>query len=203
VGFGDLISTDKYSGHVASVIANWFVDEVNVPNLVAAMQAQLHSVGDDPFAGRVNLIEEFVIALSFQIREHLPDAVADKISPLRDIQVGIVHIFIHVLRSSQHRDETWHLGEQLSLSVALRGDSAISQHPFRRLNDNGYNAGRPTVFIEHRRVIQIHPDLLGPSTAMEDQFLVLVGQRTARQPNSHDILIEGGDFRPAIPHFST
>ena len=57
-------------------------------------------------------------------------------------------------------------------------------------------------FVEYGRVIEVHPNLFGLSAAVERQFLVLVGERTAVQSDPHYIVIEIGDFRPAFSHLA-
>ena len=52
-------------------------------------------------------------------------------------------------------------------------------------------------FVDHGRVVEVHPDLLGFPRAM-GAFSVPVGQRSARQPDLHDIVVEIRDLRPAF-----
>jgi hypothetical protein len=47
----------------------------------------------------------------------------------------------------------------------------------------------------------MHPDLFWPAAPIEGQFLVFVGKRATRQTDSHDVVIEVRDLRPALSHF--
>jgi hypothetical protein len=102
--------------------------------------------------------------------------------------------------SGQHADEARHLAQELALPVLPGRDAAGGQDPFGRLDYDGHHPGRGSAVVEHGRVVEVHPDLLGLAVAVERELLVLVGQRAATQPDLHDVVVECGDFRPAIAH---
>ena len=76
----------------------------------------------------------------------------------------------------------------------------FGNHPLRRFDHDGDHPGRLAGFVQNRRVVQIHPDLLGPPMPVQRQLLVLVGQGAAAQPHLHDIVVEIGHLRPSLAH---
>jgi hypothetical protein len=79
---------------------------------------------------------------------------------------------------------------------------ALGRDPCGGFHHDGDDAGRLAVLTDHRRIIEIHEDLLGPAGAMQGQFLVLVGQRTAGEADLHDVIVEISDLGPAFPHLA-
>ena len=176
------------------------VDEVDVLYLVTALQAQFHPTHDDRLAGAVDLIEQLEETLPGEFREHLSDGIPDKAVAACDFHVSVVYVFVDMVGPGQHADETRHLAQELPLPGLPRRGAAAGQNPFGRLDDDGHHAGRGSALVEHRRVVEVHPDLLGLAATVERELLVLVGQRAATQPDLHDVVVECGDFRPAIAH---
>ena len=101
---------------------------------------------------------------------------------------GLAHVFQNTARPI-----ALHAQRGLQHDLLLLGADALA-----RLDNDGDNARRPLAVVQHRRVIQIHPDLLGLASAIQREFLVLVGQRAAGKPHAHHVGIEVGDFGPAF-----
>ena len=85
------------------------------------------------------------------------------------------------------------LQPRLVLAQPARGAYGLSG-----LDDDRDHANRRPAFADHRRVIEIHPDLLGRARAEKRQLLILVGKRAAREDDPHDIVVEVGDFGPSL-----
>jgi hypothetical protein len=63
------------------------------------------------------------------------------------------------------------------------------------------DACRLAAFVDDRRVVEVHPNLLGPVVAVQRKFLILIGECAAGQTDLHHIIVELGDFRPAFADF--
>ena len=66
----------------------------------------------------------------------------------------------------------------------------------RGLDHDRDDADRLTALAQHRRIVEIHEDLLGSAGTKQGEFLVFVGQGTARKADFHDIVIEVGHLGP-------
>ena len=73
-------------------------------------------------------------------------------------------------------------------------------HRLRGLDHDRDHADRLSALAEHRRIIEIHPDLLGHAGARERQVLIAIGERAAGEADLHDVVVEVGDLRPAFAH---
>ena len=71
MSFGDFIAAHENPADTAMRIADRFVNELDIFDLVAAAQTQFHVAGDDGFAGRVYFIQQLEIPLTRQFRKHL------------------------------------------------------------------------------------------------------------------------------------
>jgi hypothetical protein len=67
-----------------------------------------------------------------------------------------------------------------TLPLALRNLPSFRENPCGGLDDNRDDAGRISSLIGRRRVVEVHPDLLGLPASIECQFLVAVCKRAAR-----------------------
>lgn len=78
------------------------------------------------------------------------------------------------------------------------------RHPGRdmagRLGQHAENAAGLPILVDDGRVIQVHPHLFGRVVAIQGQLLILIAQRTARQPDPHHMVVEVGDLGPALAH---
>jgi len=85
--------------------------------------------------------------------------------------------------------------EQRSFSFLLPplGDDALGC-----LDDDGDDASGRAVILDHGAVVKIHPDVFGGAVAEQNEFLVLVGQRAAREASVDDVAIEIGNLWPAL-----
>ncbi len=100
----------------------------------------------------------------------------------------------------QDGGEPRHLGQHGLHPRPLLAGPAFGQDTLGRLNHHGDDPGRPAQFVQHRRIVEIHPRRLGLAVAMQRQLLVLVLQRAAGQAGLHDIVVEIGDLGPALTH---
>ena len=70
---GDIMAFGKDAAHLASMVQNWLVDEVQIAPferaLCGASQVDLSGCGDVRHAGRIDLIEKFEEGLTFEIGE--------------------------------------------------------------------------------------------------------------------------------------
>ncbi len=121
-----------------------------------------------------------------------------EIAPLRDFDVGVVDVFVDVLGPAEHADEARHLPEKRPLPFLLRAGAAAGQNPLGRLDDDGDHTAGASALVDDRRVVEIHPDLLGVARAMKRHFLVAIRQRLARKPDLHHVVVEIGDLGPSL-----
>ncbi len=84
---------------------------------------------------------------------------------------------------------------QAGLALAQR---RVGLHPLGRFDHRADHARRSAALVEHRPVVQVHPDLFRRARAVQGQFLVLVGQGSAVQADLHDVVVEVGHLGPAL-----
>ena len=78
----------------------------------------------------------------------------------------------------------------------------LGLHPLRGLHHDRHDSARLAALVDHGRIVEIHPDRLGPARAMKRQSLVLVGEGSTREADLHDVVVEVGDLRPALAHLA-
>ena len=93
-------------------------------------------------------------------------------------------------------------GLALRQALALGLGGAFRQHPLGGFHHHGDHAGGLAAFVDHRRIIQVHPAGLEHAPAVQRQFAVLVGQGVAGEPGLHYQGVEVGGFRPAFQHLA-
>ena len=76
---------------------------------------------------------------------------------------------------SHRDDEAGRLLECLQQPFALGLGTTAGADPLGGFVDDGDNARRLAGLVQHRRVIEVHPDLLRPAVAEERQLLVAIG----------------------------
>jgi hypothetical protein len=77
---------------------------------------------------------------------------------------------------------------------------SFGNHALRGFNYDGDHACRLTCLVQDRRVIQIHPDLFGAVMPEQREFLIPVGKNASAEADLHDMVVEIGDFGPALTH---
>ena len=124
--------------------------------------------------------------------------------PTGNFQVGLIHIFVDMVRAPRHTNKAGHLAEQLPLSVALHGDPAICQNALGSFGDDGKHSDGFAEFIDYRRVVEICPKLPGNSVTVQPELAVLVGKCSpAVKHLLEDMGIEVGDLRPRFQHVAS
>src|ERR1700733_10728952 len=74
---------------------------------------------------------------------------------------------------------------QIILAVPQR---SFGDHTLRGFDHDGDHACRLTCLVQDRRIIQIHPDLLGAIMPEQCEFLILVGKNAAAEADLHDMV---------------
>jgi hypothetical protein len=97
-----------------------------------------------------------------------------------------------------------HLGFQFLAEAALAlAHLLFGEHPLRGFDDDRDDAGGAAALVQYRRIVEVHPDRLGPPVPDQGQLLVLVRQRAAGKAHAHHVVVEVGDLGPALAHFRT
>ena len=136
-----------------------------------------------------------------KFRKHLAHSSSNERSWTRNGDICVVNVLEDVIGTCEYGDEAWHLLEYRTLPLSLDGLPSFRENPSGGLDDNRDDAARLALLIEHWGVIEMHPDLFGPAAPIKGQFLVFVGKRATRQTDSHNVVIEVRDLRPALSHF--
>ena len=118
-------------------------------------------------------------------------------------QVGVVDVVEHVLgpaharrRSPASARTAW---RSRSCSAAARRSASTRSVVSTTI---AITPAGCAALVHHRRIVEVHPDLLGPAGAVQRQLLVLVGQRAAGEADLHDVVVEVGDLGPALAHLA-
>ena len=149
----------------------------------------------------VDPVEQLVEALPIELRESLAHRQTDQ-RPFADKgRIGGIAEFIAVFRAAGHRDEVRGVLEHGPQPLRFVQQPAIGGHLGGGLHHHSQHPARLRLVVQHRREIQVHPDLFGlTGLAVQRQLLVLVLQGAAGQAGAHHMLVEVDDFRPGIPH---
>ncbi len=197
---GDVIATDEDAGDLAADVADRFVQQVDEAVAGRCFELDRHGPADIGLARTIDLVQQVVEALVGQLREGLAHAEAQQRTAAGNGAVGFVGIGVDVRRPFQDGGEARHLGQHRLHPLALGAGAAFGQHAFGGFDDDGDNAGGLAAFVEHRRIVEIHPPRLGLAPARQHQVLVAVFQRAAGQADLHDIVVKVGDLGPALAH---
>ena len=103
-----------------------------------------------------------------------------------------------MIRPVFQRHEARRLVKHLAEPLAFRLQPALGENFLCHLNDKGDDAGRVVVFIEHRRIVEVEPDLLRTAKAEQGEFLRPVRERAASQHGLHDVVVEIRDLGPCV-----
>ncbi len=104
----------------------------------------------------------------------------------------------HEIGAAKQRHETRRLLEQRREPFPLARGPPLGEHTLGRLDDDRDYARRFPVVARNRRIVEVHPHLLGPAVAMQGQLLVGIRQSPAGQPHLHHIIVEVGDLGPPL-----
>jgi hypothetical protein len=80
---------------------------------------------------------------------------------------------------------------------------ALGRDPQRGFNYHGNYTRRFPALSEHRRVVEVHEDLLGCPGAMQRQFLIAVRQGIAGHADLHDVVVEVRDLGPSLANLAS
>ncbi len=132
-----------------------------------AVEADRHGIGDIGLAGLVDLVEKLEKALAFQFWKDFAHRSPDEVGAANDRDIGVVDIGINVLRAAEDAGEARHLLQHDLLPEAFLAGASFSQDLLRRFDDNGHDAGRLAILIGYRRIVEVHPRLLGRAVTVE------------------------------------
>ncbi len=102
--------------------------------------------------------------------------------------------------AAEHGDKAGRLLKHLTQPLTLAGLPALGFDLFGGLHDDGDDRHRLAGFIQDRRIVEVEPDCFWRAAAMQDEFLILVGQGLPSQHHTHHIGVELSDFRPPLAH---
>jgi len=80
---------------------------------------------------------------------------------------------------------------------------ALGSDPQRSFNDHANDPRGLAALSEHRRVVEVHEDLLGCPKAMQRQFLIAVREGVAGHANLHDVVVELRDLGPPLANLAS
>ncbi|KIZ36471.1 hypothetical protein LO50_09330 [Stutzerimonas stutzeri] len=170
---------------------------------MGSLQADPDTGTDEGCAAAVDPVENVDEALALDLRQRLAHRLADDVALAHHPQIGRVDHFEDVFGAAQHRHQSGCLFKHLLQAYLLALQFAFGHYPLGGFHHQGNHAGRLRLIVEHRRIVQIHPRVLGAAVAVQHQFLILVRQRAASQDDLHHVVVELGDFRPALAYFRT
>ncbi len=203
VDFGGVVASDENPGHGAEVVAHRLVDEVDEAVVILARQPDRHPPGDVVLAGRVDLVQKFVEALSGQLREHLPHRSPDEVARPEDRDIGRVDVIVAVAGAREDGDEAGHLAEPLLLARPLQGVAAVGLHPVGGLDGGDEHAADAARRggIRRRAVAQREAGVVPLLAMAPDPQQVIPGEHGLALAGEN-LVVEGFDLRPDLrPRF--
>jgi len=204
---GHVIAFDEDPGNIAIRIGHRLEDEIQQALFLGlsldALQPDANTGADKGHAAAIDPVENIDEALTLDLRQRLAHRLADDVALAHHPQIGRVDHFEDVFGAAQHRHQSGCLFKHLLQAYLLALQFAFGHYPLGGFHHQGNHAGRLRLIVEHRRIVQIHPRVLGAAVAVQHQFLILVRQRATRQNDLHHVVVEVGDFRPALAHFRT
>ena len=168
-----------------TITSNGLIEQVDVAVLIFRDEPDRHGLRPKGFPSRIDPVKKLIEALPFELWKHLAYASSDECAWTRNGDIGVIDVLEDVVRAGEHADEARHLLKDRTLPLALGSLPSFRENPSGGLDDNRDDSGRISSLIGRRRVIEVHPDLLGLPASIERQFLVAVRKRAARQTDFH------------------
>ncbi len=153
---------------------------------------------DIGFAAPVHARQHVKEALLDRLGQDVGDGPADRVAMADQLHVSGVGELEHEIGAAKQRHETRRLLEQRREPFPLARGPPLGEHTLGRLDDDRDYARRFPVVARNRRIVEVHPHLLGPAVAMQGQLLVGIRQSPAGQPHLHHIIVEVGDLGPPL-----
>ena len=202
---GDVVAFHEGGEHRAVRVPQRLQHEVDeeVRRRVQAgiAQREFDALGAEGRAFGEAAVEHLDDAALGQFRHRLRHRQAEQGAVAGQRAVGFVGQGVAVFGAVQQADEAGRLLEHRVQALALGAHMALGLDLARRFHHHRHHAGDGAVLVADRRIVEVHPDLLGLAAAVQGQFLVLVAEGAAGQAHLHHVVVEVGHLGPAFPHF--
>ena len=202
---GHVVAKHEGGKHGAVGIAQRLQHEVDEgadqPILARVVQHEFDAFGAKHRAIGKAAIELLDDAVRGQLGHSLRDRHAQQRAVAGQDAVGVIGQRVAVLGAIEQADEARRLLEHRVQARALGLDVAFGLDLARGLDHDRHDAGNHAVPVADRRIVEVHPDLLGRAAPVQREFLVAVTQRAAGQPDPHYVVVERRHLGPAFAHF--
>ncbi len=202
---GDVVAEHEGGEHGAVGVAQRLQHDVDEgagrPVLAGIVQHQFDTFGAKRRAIGETAIELLDEAMRGQFGQGLRHRHAEQWPPAGQRAVGVVGQRVVVLGAVQQAHEARRLLEHRVQARALGLDVAFGLDLAGGLDHDRHDAGNHAILVADRRIVEVHPDLLGRAAAVQREFLIPVTERAARQADAHHVVVEGRYFGPAFAHF--
>ena len=141
---GDIRAFHKDADHLIVFVAQRLVHQVHVALLRRrsrrALQHHRHGRAKIRFAAGVDLVQQLVKTLAFDVWNRLAHRLAQHVAVAHQLHIGWVDQVKHMLGALQHGHEAGCLGKQAVQTLALAADTLLRAHFFGRLDHHGQHA---------------------------------------------------------------
>lgn len=144
--FGDVGAFDEDAEHLACLVLQWLVDEIEVAQLGAQLERDGLPVDGD--AARIGFVETFKITLAGKFRQHIARGASGPVSVADQLFVGGVEQVEAMLGPAHQRHEPRSLFEHCVQPLALTPDMSLGAHFRGGLDDDGDDADNVAAVVE-------------------------------------------------------
>nr|WP_254062919.1 hypothetical protein [Caulobacter sp. S45] len=165
----NVISAREDSADRPEFISDRLVDEVDEAALGLAGELDRHRPSREPFARRIDVVQELEEALALKVWKNISHGAANERPWAGHRQVGLVDVLVDVVGPSEHSDKPRHLLEKQPLSFLRRSQPALRQHLVGRLSAGTEQAHHLATVVQHRRVGEGEVGLLKSAPSIDKE----------------------------------